>query len=611
MTIPSPQMRELISHPPDASGRPIRLYDHLSDTGRRAATLILRLKSGLNLAVRADDLAKAAFITGCTHDFGKAKHQFQDYIHGGKGKDKDHAAISSVFTFIVASHVFGQKPQPTRLLPFVCAYAVNRHHGLLCNLEEAFEEASIEHQIAVAQSNIDERIWGFVMRCEPLDLTLRFADYRKQFEKMTAQQITKCFQKFGQLLRQKADEANPSESWLVDLYFALLLVVSALTEADVACVVRAPEPQQAAPLDPERIRQYASAQPPASPLFQGLRERAWQEIQKALEGSDDSAFRLTLPTGLGKTLMGLYLAGAVQRKHEDRQGSKPVIYALPYLSIIEQATDIARRVFPEDKTGVSVIQHHSLSFPESKSNEEANFEKARFALEDWDADLIVTTFDQLFYSFLSQDRGFIRRFFRLPGAVSLLDEVQTIPARLIPAVGTFLEKLREKLGVRILYMTATHPPFLRGIPGLVRDEKSYFGSLARTRLHRDLEPIPFSHYLSQLGDWLLQRKGKKVLLVANTIRSARDLFARLSQLKEEEREFRELRLFHLSGSVVPVERLRRIKEIRTLIESDPEAWVGVVSTQCVEAGVDLDMDEAVRDFAPWDSLLQDPGVREE
>lgn len=597
-------MRALISHPPDASGKPIQLYDHLSDTSQRAAALILRLKSGLNLAVPADDLAKAAFIAGCTHDFGKAKQQFQEYIWGGKGKDKDHAAISSVFTFIVASHVFGQKPQPTRLLPFVCAYAVNRHHARLCNIDESVEEASIEHQIAVARGNIDERVWDFVMRCEPLDLTLRFSDYRKQFEEITAQHITEAFQKFGLLLRQKADEAHPSEIWLVDLYFALLLVVSTLTEADVACVVGAPEPKQAALFDPERIRQYAFAQPQASPLFQKLRERAWQEIQEALEGSDDSAFRLTLPTGLGKTLMGLYLSAAVQCKHEDVQRSQPAIYALPYLSIIEQATDVARRVFPRDETGVSVIQHHGLSFPESKNDEGANFEKARFALEDWDADLVVTTFDQLFYSFLSPDRGFIRRFFRLPGAVLLLDEVQTIPARLIPAVGTFSQKLREKLGIRILYMTATHPPFLRGLPGLVRDEKPYFESLARTRLCLALKPIPFSTYLSQLGDWLLQRQGKKVLLVANTIRSARDLFARTNRLKEEDAGFRELRLFHLSGSVVPVERLRRIKEIRALIENNTEAWVCVISTQCVEAGVDLDMDEAVRDFAPWDSLLQ-------
>ncbi|MEM4284202.1 MAG: hypothetical protein QXS96_06940, partial [Candidatus Caldarchaeum sp.] len=117
------------------------------------------------------------------------------------------------------------------------------------------------------------------------------------------------------------------------------------------------------------------------------------------------AHRLTLPTGLKKTLMGLYLPGTLQ----DGQ-PRPVLYALPYLSIIEQATDVACQVFPKDETDFSVIQHHSLSFPDQPDEGLSNFERARFALEDWDADLVVTTFDQLFYSFLSQDRGFIRRF---------------------------------------------------------------------------------------------------------------------------------------------------------------------------------------------------------
>lgn len=601
-------MCELISHPG------IRLYDHLLGVGKRAASILQGLSSHLSLSIPSNELASAAFITGICHDFGKAKRQFQEYIRGGRGKDKDHAAISSVFTFIVASHVFGEKPQPARLLPFVCAYAVNRHHGLLCNLEDAFEEAAIEHQIALAKNTIEKRLWDFESTHEPLNLTIRFSDYRKQFESITAHHITERFREFSALLRQKADESDAPESWLVDLYLTLLLVISALTEADVACVIQAPERRQAASLDPDRVRQYASAQPQASPSFQNLRERAWQEIQEALKGSADaSAIRLTLPTGLGKTLMGLYLSARVQQQ---RNASNPVVYALPYLSIIEQTTEVARSVFPqvasaaandslgEDGGRISVMQHHSLSFPKEQDEGVPNFERARFALEDWDADLVVTTFDQLFYSFLSSDRSFIRRFFRLPGAVVLLDEVQTVPARLIPAVETLLQKLREKLGTRIIYMTATHPPFLQNIASLLRDEKPYFESLRRTRLHLDLEPTSLSDYLCQLGDWLLERRGRKVLLVANTIRSAHDLFAHLNELRKEGPEFHQLQLFHLSGSVVPVQRLQRIREIRRLSQEEPNSWICVVSTQCVEAGVDLDMDEAVRDFAPWDSLLQ-------
>jgi len=621
----------LLSHPD------ILLFDHLRDVAERASRLILQLNPYMNLAISCEDLARAAFIAGCTHDFGKAKRQFQEYIRGGKGKDKDHAAISSVFTFLVASDVFKKKPQLTQLLPFVCAYAVNHHHGLLCNPEEAFEEASIEHQIAIARNSIDPQVWDFEFTCRSLDLTVRFSEYRKKFEDIRATKITEYFQKFSNCLRQAAEQDDnrlrqaaeqddARESWLVDLYFALLLVVSSLTEADVASVIQASELKPAVrPIDYSIVLKYVDelnrrksgesfqqlrepARQEKASEFQELREQAWEEIKKEIEKEikkiedirdPQPAFRLTLPTGLGKTLMGLYLAGVMQKNTPCL-----VVYALPYLSIIEQTVDVARTVF--DKTDVSVIQHHSLSFPDTRSDEEPNFEKARFSLEDWDADLVVTTFDQLFYSFLSQDRSFIRRFFRLPGSVFLLDEVQTIPARLIPVVKIFLKKLRDKLRAKIIYMTATHPPFLQSIVSIVKDEERYFRSLQRTRLRLDYlrDPVAFKDYLSSLDDWLLERKGRKILLVANTIRSARDLFAHLSKLKSNESKFNELHLFLLSGSVVPIERLQRIKKIRELVEENREAWICVVSTQCVEAGVDLDMDEAVRDFAPWDSIMQ-------
>ncbi|MGQ9462816.1 MAG: CRISPR-associated endonuclease Cas3'' [Candidatus Fervidibacter sp.] len=158
-------MRDLISHPG------VLLYDHLRQVGTRAASILSRLQPHLQLAIPPDELARVAFITGICHDFGKAKRQFQDCIWGGKRKDQEHAAISSVFAFVVAADIFESKPQPTRLLPFVCVYAINRHHGRLCNLEEAFDEAEIEDQIALARGNLDERVWAFHFAHEQLGTT--------------------------------------------------------------------------------------------------------------------------------------------------------------------------------------------------------------------------------------------------------------------------------------------------------------------------------------------------------------------------------------------------------------------------------------------------------
>jgi len=107
-----------------------------------------------------------------------------------------------------------------------------------------------------------------------------------------------------------------------------------------------------------------------------------------------------------------------------------------------------------------------------------------------------------------------------------------------------------------------------------------------------------------LPEWLKQRKGKNVLFVANTIRSSLQLFDHLSALKKQDDDLQNVQLFYLSGNVVPIQRIQRINEIKRSITSQPCPWVVVVSTQCVEAGVNIDMDEIVRDFAPWDCLMQ-------
>jgi CRISPR-associated endonuclease/helicase Cas3 len=187
----------------------------------------------------------------------------------------------------------------------------------------------------------------------------------------------------------------------------------------------------------------------------------------------------------------------------------------------------------------------------------------------------------------------------------ILDEVQTLPARLIPAVQILLQKMCEKLNLKILYMTATHPPFLKNAQSVLQDEEKYFEPINRTQLNLNIkETIPFTKYLENLPAWLLQRKGKSILLVANTIRSSLKLFDCLNTLRKQDESFQDMQLFYISGNIVPVERIKMINEIKQLLNTQPRPWLVVVSTQCIEAGVNIDMDEVVRDFGPWDSIMQ-------
>jgi CRISPR-associated endonuclease/helicase Cas3 len=251
------------------------------------------------------------------------------------------------------------------------------------------------------------------------------------------------------------------------------------------------------------------------------------------------------------------------------------------------------------------MQFHSLTFPQVKDREEKpNFDQARFAMEDWDSDFVVTTFDQLFYSFLSAQRSFIRRFCRLPGSTIILDEVQTIPTRILPLVETFFHRMSEKIDLKVLYMTATKPRFLMQSGQVVPREEQFFEKLRRTKLIVRLEPKPFEKYLHSVPAFLSKRKTQTTMFTTNTIPCSLRFLDFLTDLKNKQAEFSEMMIFYISGAIVPAERIRRIRKIKEVTSSVRRDFVVVLSTQCVEAGVDIDVDEIVRDLAPWDSLMQ-------
>ncbi len=593
-------MHKLISHK-FSDDDIIELADHLREVGSRAAKLVGEMP--LNLVFHKDDLVKAAFITGICHDFGKAKKQFQEYIWTGhKVKEREHAVISSIFGFIVSTKIFKSSEGLSRLIPFVCAYVINRHHGLLVDIDDAFSPESLQVEYAVARNSIDERMWDLTFDV-PYYGTVVFKDFRDAFMSLQTDDIAREFKKFRVFLREQSERSGAENSPLIDLYLTLLVIVSTIAESDVACVIRAPLPEISSSIPVQKIEEFLSKlEDKGSETFRMLRKKAWKNVRSFISSNVSSTFKLNLPTGIGKTLMGLHLATKLQQK---RRGL--TIYSLPYLSIIEQVSDVARSVLCNEPDPLRVLQYHSLTFPEARNSRESpNFEQARFATEDWDSDMVVTTFDQLFYSFLSGQRSFIRRFWRLAGATLILDEVQTVPSRIIPLIKAFLQRMSTKLEMKMLYMTATSPPFLNEAVKIIQEDEEFFTCLNRTCIILNLEKIRLRDYLGSLPAFLSERKYKSIMFVANTIRCSFRLFEFLQRLKEEQEDFRNMQLFYISGAVVPIERINKIKEIKKLLESEStdKKWVVIVATQCVEAGVDIDVDEIVRDFAPWDSLMQ-------
>jgi len=573
------------------------LEKHLTDVGVRAASIITSLP--LELCIDREDLSVAAYVAGICHDFGKAKNQFQDYIWTGKNiPNKQHALISSIFTYLVSRDIFKGNRELSRWLPFACSYAVNRHHGSLVNLDEAFSSESLEREYSIARDSLDERVWNFEFAI-PKYGAISFASFRDAFSALSISRVSSQFEFFRCEIRDQAERAGSESGELVDQYLALLSLVSTLTESDVATTIGAPIPKPCAPVPTRKIESYLGLiEDKGSVLFKELRGNAWKWVSKFSQKDYSRIFRMTLPTGIGKTLMGLYTATRLQR------AGYPLIYSLPYLSIIEQVGDITASIFSSYPDPIRVMQHHSLTFPQASEYEEkSNFEQAQFTMEDWDSDLVVTTFDQLFYSFLSARRSFIRRFCRLPGSTIILDEVQTVPPRILPLIETFIQKMAEKANLHVLYMTATKPRFLTNASKIIPKEETFFAKLGRTKLILQLEETHFRRYLETIAAFLRKRRNQTTMFTVNTVRCSLDLLEYLMKLRNEP-AFSEMKLFYISGAVAPIERINRINKIKEITKSSKKQFAVLVTTQCVEAGVDIDVDEAIRDFAPWDSLMQ-------
>jgi CRISPR-associated endonuclease/helicase Cas3 len=233
-----------------------------------------------------------------------------------------------------------------------------------------------------------------------------------------------------------------------------------------------------------------------------------------------------------------------------------------------------------------LLKHHHLS---DKSYDEYEFSVSRILSEGWNSEIVITTFIQLFHTLLSWKNSNSRRFNKLAGSILLIDEVQSLPHKYWHLLRNLLKEVSDKLDTYIILMTATQPYLLEDAEELIQRDK-YFKKLDRVRFHINLEPQTISEFVEGLE----LEKDKSYLFIANTVASSKDLYQKIKEKFQE-------KVCYLSTHIVPYERKRRIEEIKN------GNFRIAVTTQLVEAGVDIDFDVVYRDFAPLDSLSQSAG----
>jgi CRISPR-associated endonuclease/helicase Cas3 len=541
---------------------------HRSEDGKREQTLADHLQATARIAGEfaaafgAENWGRAA---GLLHDDGKASPEFQGRIRGASIR-VDHSTPGAKYAVerFAAPKGFGK----------LIAYCVAGHHTGLPNGNEGGDESCLNRRLMRSRSGT-----GFLSAQLPLSLEVppierlpAAADRRGFSAAFFTRMLYSCLVDADYLdteyfLNPQNAEKRGNSPSLTDLRPLLRKHLSAIADS-------------AEPTDVNR-----------------LRARILAECQTAAK-LGPGLFSLTVPTGGGKTLSSL--AFAIQ--HAILHDLRRVIYVIPYTSIIEQTARVFRDILGND----AVLEHHSNFIQEKDQKDDEAEEQRRLAAENWDAPIVVTTNVQFFESFFANRSSRTRKLHNVARSVVILDEAQMLP---VPLLKPTLEVIRELVShyrTSVVLCTATQPALMAS------DE--FESGLAGARemmsepLH--LEKAFKRVHENQLGivkdDDLIRRirANDRCLCVVNTRKHARELFHALEATEGS---------FHLSAGMCPVHRSKVLGDHKDPAEGTIRQRLRdgkscrVISTQLVEAGVDLDFPAVIRAMAGIDSLVQAAG----
>ncbi len=528
------------------------------------------------------------------HDLGKGSPAFQRYIRNpskyrGDAHAKEHSALSAALATLWA-RTQGWEALPALALVQIIA----GHHAGFATLDY------LENRLRLDEDDLLLEQWaGLERRALEQATGLALAGTDGEFEEARRWLFRR--QRAGERLHAlPLAEAVSFRLWTQFLFSVLL-------EADKAFLALREEKlrryfQQARPvLRPECVAERLAALPdtPLSDLRNQLRERI-------AAGADHQppCCKLTLPTGTGKTLLAA--TWALQQRAAAEGPPPRIIIALPFLSIIDQTEQEYRQLLGLDPASRAqsdrLLASHSLSQREYELEGELLGQSyTRFYLDTWRAEVIVTTFDQLLLALFSPQPRHQMRFHALMDALIILDEVQTLPCRLWDVVDQALRGLTVESDSRVLLMSATQPALLTGARELAGDESEVaeiFSAFQRYRLvfqHRQSQSLDefIADLLPRLLDW--REQDQRVLITLNTRASAKAVWEAVVE------HIPDVPVWLISADVTPRDRMDKIRAIKT-----GQACIAV-STQTIEAGVDIDMEVVIRDFAPLDALIQVAG----
>lgn len=498
-----------------------------------------------------------AYILGLMHDIGKFSDEFQQKLRG-KNLRVDHSTAGAKEVYNIYGNAFGK----------LLAYCIAGHHAGLPDYGNGVKERFLYARLSNKKIN----------------------DYSAYKTEITLPPMPS-----KPSLELTESKSNPGFT----IAFFIRMLYSCLTDADF--------------LDTENFLtdltdkrgQYPTIHKLDNLLDQFLStfgknkktriNQKRSEIQKRcldFSSCKPGMFTLTVPTGGGKTYSSLAFA----MKHAKIHHLDRIIYVIPYTSIIEQNAGKFKDVLGED----IVLEHHSNiqifhSTDDNKEEVSGRVLKKRLAIENWDIPLIVTTNVQFYESLFSNRSSRCRKLHNIVKSVIILDEAQMLPVEYLKPCLYALSELVINYGSTVVLCTATQPALKDYLPDKVETQEIMDDP---EELYHFFRRVKIKKRVNMSDECLVEelRNLKQALCIVNTKKHAAKLYERLNK---------ESGVFHLSTFMCPAHRKERLDIIKSLLEKQQRCLV--ISTQLIEAGVDIDFPIVYRSMAGIDSIIQAAG----
>lgn len=519
------------------------------------------------------------------HDIGKYTSYFQNYL---LGKNKTHSQLKN-HSKIGAYTIHNYYKEIDKKLSALAYYLIKSHHSNLLNFnEDPLFSTDSELLKLHFQKQVDDllRITDLIeaeLDLPQFQVILKFPDKSVRHE-----------------LKSIARESDISNYFLINYLFSVLIEADKLDASDT--------PIYNLKHITQILVEYFISNFNQDELKNSVRNTVTSTIDDDNFQYEGRLFTLTAPTGIGKTLTALDFALKIREKHFEKNGeNKKIIYALPFINIIEQAIEVYSEVI-QDKG--KVLAHYQFSAPDDN---ESNYNRQLMLLETWQADIIITTFVQLLETIISNNNCALKKFHHLQNSILILDEVQAIDLKQLPLIGAVLHYLSKYMNTTVLLMTATKPLIFELANEILIENKNctytellpnhpeIFQKFNRTKIvpYQINEKIECDNFLN-----LLQEKAKdrgSILAVFNKINTSLKYFYSIQKLLVNEG----YTVLYLSTNLIHSHRLKVINTVKELIKQNEK--VILISTQSIEAGVDLSFEIGFRDLAPLDSIIQVAG----